>query len=187
MRKYIYIAVVLTILFSLVAFMPVTAKDTRINEEFTASASITQDPSTANPVPSEREGYMYQTIGEVLNGTVSDCTWPELNNATIYMVNDSYFNIVGYQMTGISEATITFITKHGRLLVSAKGDMVGIPLYQVTSTMTWQSIKGTGHFEGVNADGNLTATFVWTTPPSGTGTITGQYDIKERGYNRKNK
>lgn len=193
-RKLLVALICSLVVFTLSPFM-VAAKQVEKDKHklFTADAYIIQDVTTA--IPQTDDYIHYKTLGEKLNGSITDCNWALLVDAEINMVNDSYYTMIPvdetyttFSMTGMSYSTITITTEdsEGSVTFKAAGTMNGTyPLPGVGAKMKVlpRSINAQGTLRYIDPK-QLVAFFYWTEEGGfGDGTITGHYKDIDKNKN----
>jgi hypothetical protein len=187
MRRLLFVCLILVLLITLIPTGGISAKINHGQNNFTAAAEIVQTYTPGfEPIPEDDPffgEYAFRTIGETFRGQVTSSSWPELENAQVCLVNNTYFNLsfTTGAIDGFDDAVIVFDQGCDKLIVQASGMVHGTYPVSATIEMNWYSIYATGAFNQADARGTFTAAFDWTTQPSsGTGNISGVYKNKHK-------
>lgn len=118
---------------------------------------------TYMPDPPIQQGRTLRFEGEVVEGVLPDCDWPELQGATFYSVHDSIVKVdkagkANGTMHGTFTLTATDSTLYGTFHARISGTISeDVWDWYVVDEGVWKSTNGTGVFEGVKAWGSLFA------------------------------
>lgn len=125
----------------------------------------------------------YRTTMEEFTGAVTASNWGGIPvNSLVSMSNFTNYEFVPgaipgtFDIDGTAHSIMTITTPTGSITIEGDGKIKGNIPFGAVITMNVNSNGSTGSLASNHVNGKLDATFRWTTsPPSGTATLTGEY------------